>query len=40
MAVYLHHNEFYIGYTCFVNGVKCRADKAWFGRIVIEKIMW
>lgn len=39
MAIYPDTNESYEGHICYVDGVKCRADEARFGGIVIEKII-
>jgi ADP-ribosyl-[dinitrogen reductase] hydrolase len=36
-AVYCDTNEDYLSHDCYVEGVKCRADEARFGGIVIEK---
>jgi hypothetical protein len=36
VAEYADTGEPYLGHECFVNGVKCYADEARFGGIVIE----
>jgi ADP-ribosyl-[dinitrogen reductase] hydrolase len=37
-AKYIDTNDEYLSHECFINGIKCWADEAKFGGIVIEKI--
>lgn len=38
LAFYAETNEPYDSHICFIEGIKCRADEARFGGIVVEKI--
>jgi len=38
LAFYADTNEPYDSHVCFIEGIRCRADEARFGGIVIEKI--
>jgi len=38
VAFYADTKESYDSHVCFIEGVRCRADEARFGGIVIEKI--
>jgi len=36
LGFYSDTNEKYDSHVCYIDGVKCRADEAYFGGIVIE----
>ena len=38
IATYADSNEEYMSHDCYINGVKCYADEARFGGIVIETL--
>ena len=38
LAYYRDTGESFNSHTCFIEGVRCRADEAHFGGIVIEKM--
>ncbi|WP_226389172.1 hypothetical protein [Penaeicola halotolerans] len=38
LAKYQESGELYNSHTCYIDGIACHADEAYFGGIVIEKI--
>jgi len=38
-AKYVDSNEDYLSHECYINGIKCSADEAKFGGIVIQKVV-